>query len=116
MDKAQFETVWSGNTWRTYPAPAIATPTYYGKAERANQAGAALTRHSAREMVFAVLSNGGWHSVLGTMARTGLSDRRVRFVLTTAAKDGILERMTGVPTRKQCPTPMFLYRRTNGAT
>ena len=115
MDTAELVTVWSGNTWRTYPAPTMATPTYYGKAERANQAGAAVTRYSAREMIVAVLSNGGWHSILSTMARTGLSDRRVRFVLTSGTRDGVFERMVGQPVRKQCPTPMFLYRRVQAA-
>lgn len=110
----ELETVWSGNSWRTYPQPEIASPTYYGKPERASQCGAAQLRYSAREMIFAVLSNGGWHSVNGTIARTGLSDRRARFVLMTGARDGTLERMDQAPARLGL-RPTYLYRRAQAA-
>lgn len=110
----EFYTVWSGNTWREYPQPEVAAPTYYGKPERASQAGAAQQRYSAQELVYAVLANGGWHSVNGMIARTGLSDRRVRFVLMTGARDGTLERMDGAPVRPGL-RPVFLYRRKQAA-
>lgn len=110
MQKTEFETVWSGNTWRTYPQPEVAAPTYYGKPERASQCGAAQLRYSAREMVLAVLSSGGWYSVNGMRARTGLSDRRVRFVLMTGARDGLLTRIDQAPARAGL-RPTYLYRR-----
>jgi len=113
----ELEVCWSGNSWRQYPQPEIAPPTYYGKLEcdgtrvvRASQAGAAEARWTARELVYAVLSNGGWHSVKGVCHRTGLSDRRVRSVLMHGALDGKLERMDGQPARVGL-RPIFLYRR-----
>lgn len=110
----ELETVWCGSTWRSYPQPEVAPRTYYGKPERDSQAGAAQLRYSAREMVYAVLANGGWHSVNGIIARTGLSDRRVRHVLMTGAQDGTLERMDGAPVRPGL-RPVFLYRRRQAA-
>ena len=110
MQNTEFKTVWSGDTWRTYPQPEMAAPTYYGKPERASQCGAAQLRYSSREMVLAVLSSGGWYSVNGMRARTGLSDRRVRLVLATGARDGLLTRMDQAPARAGL-RPTYLYRR-----
>lgn len=107
-----YETVWSGNTWRSYPQPTVATTTgvvYTG--ERIDER---LQQYSGRQLVFACLDNGGWHSVKGVIHRTGLSDRQVRMHLINGAKDGVLERMDGAPAR-QGLRPIFLYRRRQGA-
>lgn len=106
-------TVWSGalETAAIKAQQILSGPTYYGKpVPRASQVGAAEARWTARELVYAVLANGGWHSVKGMCFRTGLSDRRVRSVLMNGAMDGRLERMDGAPARVGL-RPIFLYRR-----
>ena len=105
-------TVWSGAIETAAAKACQRLPLFvaYGPAIRHSQAGAAMQRYSGREMVYACLSHGGWHSTNGLIARTGLSDRRVRFVLRSGVEDGTLERMDGAPVR-QGLRPVFLYRR-----
>ena len=104
----ELETVWSGNTWRTYPPPTLAPPTAHAAVAR--RMGTARDTYSGRTLVYAVLDSGGWHSVKGVIARTGLSDRQVRMHLMFGARDGRLDRMNGAPVRPGL-RPVFLYRR-----
>jgi len=108
MSEQEYEICWSGASWRDYPQPVVAEPSS-AKGGRESQAGAALARYSAREMVYACVDT-CFHSVNGVRARTGLSDRRVRFVLMTGAMDGTLERITQAPARPGL-RPTYLYRR-----
>jgi len=108
MSEMELVTVWSGDSWRQYPQPVVAEPSS-AKGGRESQAGAALARYSAREMVYACVDT-CFHSVNGVRARTGLSDRRVRFVLMTGAMDGTLERIEQAPARPGL-RPTYLYRR-----
>ena len=107
----ELETVWSGSTWRTYPQPEVATS---HDGPRVTYTGTAPPTWNGRELVYAVLSNGGWHSVKGVIQRTGLSDRQVRMHLMHGARDGRLERMDGAPVRPGL-RPVFLYRRKQAA-
>lgn len=106
--ETEYVTVWSGASWRQYPQPTIAEASD-ASTERATQAGAAMQRYSARELVYACVAE-CFHSVNGVMARTGLSDRRVRTILMHGAEDGTLERIAQAGARKGL-RPRYLYRR-----
>ena len=100
----QYETVWTGATWRAFPQPAIA-PQCVRTGLRADER---MQRYSSRELVLACVAT-CYGSVAAVSHRTGLSDRRVRQILRFAYEDGLLERVQNVP-KKSWYRPEFLYR------
>ena len=100
----QYETVWTGATWRSFPQPAIA-PQCVRTGLRADER---MQRYSSRELVLACVAT-CYGSVAAVSHRTGLSDRRVRQILRFAYEDGLLERVQNVP-KKSWYRPEFLYR------
>lgn len=100
----QYETVWTGATWRAFPQPAIA-PQRVRTGLRVDER---MQRYSSRELVLACVAT-CYGSVAAVSHRTGLSDRRVRQILRSAYEDGLLERVQNVP-KKSWYRPEFLYR------
>lgn len=100
----QYETVWTGATWRAFPQPAIASQ----RVRTGLRADERMQWWSSRELVLACVAT-CYGSVAAVSHRTGLSDRRVRQILRSAYEDGILERVQNVP-KKSWYRPEFLYR------
>lgn len=105
----QYETVWTGATWRSFPQPAIA-PQCVRTGLRADER---MQRYSSRELVLACVAT-CYGSVAAVSHRTGLSDRRVRQILRFAYEGGLLERVQNVP-KKSWYRPEFLYRQKRDA-
>ena len=66
MEIAEYETVWHGAAWRDAPQPVLATADTPRRRYTTTQ-----PTWTGRELVYAVLESGGWHSVKGVIARTG---------------------------------------------
>lgn len=107
MIEPQYETVWSGASWRDIPPP---TKTPAVRSARPSQAGAKGLHKGGRALVRACLADGAWYARLDVEQRTGLSRKQVQIYLAHGAKTGDLERKEEGPALR-AGRPRFLYRR-----
>ena len=103
MSMTEYETVWSGATWRTYPQPEIAQ-----REARILTPDDRMRQGEGRALVAACIAKGGWCSVKTIRRRTGLSDRQVRTHLRIGAEKGRWVRAE-VPSPKKGLSPLYLY-------
>ncbi len=104
MNTQEYESVWSGNTWRqfpTLPAPPLSTP-HRGPTARDDGS------HGRLPVLRALRDS--WSSLRAISDRAGLSSRTTWNWLHTLAEDGQAEQLT-VTSTKQGGRPQKLYRR-----
>ena len=93
MQNTEFTTVWSGNTWRTYPQPELGTTAMVRTDPRQKEttiSGRKLVAAVNRQVVRASFTD-EWQSVR-TLARfAGMTVQGVRRHLREAINDGVAE-------------------------
>jgi hypothetical protein len=93
MQTTQFETVWSGNTWRTYPAPELGTTAMVRTDPRQKEttvSGRKLVAAVNRQVVRASFT-AEWRSAHQLARFAGMTVQGVRRHLKDALDDGVAE-------------------------
>lgn len=99
----ELETVWSGSTWRQFPAPIGNLPdtTASGRTE-------AKMRGEIHDALCAAMTE-SYQTVAAIQERAGVSEVSARKFLARMTRRGVLERITQKNPRGGCP--IGLYRR-----
>lgn len=106
MDAIEYEVVWTGDLWRSLPAPQVATPRSAASdaAQRQLEYRARLTRLEA------AFPRERWITAEALAAAAQVSDKRARNWLYRAARRGDVEQMLGGQ-RHANGMRQILYRR-----
>ncbi|CAB4192200.1 hypothetical protein UFOVP1236_16 [uncultured Caudovirales phage] len=93
MQNTEFETVWSGNTWRTYPRPELGTTAMVRTDPRQKETtvnGRKLVAAVNRQVVRAAFTS-EWRSANQLARFAGMTVQGVRRHLRDALNDGVCE-------------------------
>jgi hypothetical protein len=108
----EFETVWSGASWRdvTAPEPQPLVQAYYERRERPSQAGAKGQHKGGRALVRAYLADGGWRTTMDVVRGTGLSRKQVQVYLAHGGTTGTIDRKVDDSVKTRPGRRSYVYR------